>query len=219
MKMDFIAVDVETANQGLSSICQIGLASFRDGRLQGQWESLINPEDYFDSINISIHGITEEDVQSAPVWSDVHSALSELLNGEISVCHTAFDRASTTRACERYGLPPFAAQWLDSARVVRRAWPVFARLGYGLSNVAAHLGIAYTPHNAAEDARCAGEVLLQAIGDTGMNATEWLTRVKHPIHPDAQKSVLRPGNPEGPLFERCLSSLVCFPYVEAMLQT
>ena len=202
--MDFIAVDVETANQALSSICQIGLASFRDGRLQGQWKSLINPEDYFDPMNISIHGITDEDVQSAPVWSEAHPTLSEVLNGEISVCHTAFDRVSTTRACERYGLPPFKARWLDSARVARRAWPAFARSGYGLSNVAAHLGIGYLPHDAAEDARCAGEVLLHAIGDTGMNAIDWLTRVAHPIDPNALKPVLRPGNPEGPLYGEVL---------------
>lgn len=204
MKMDFIAVDVETANHSLSSICQIGLASFRNGRLQGEWKSLINPEDYFDPMNISIHGITEEDVQSAPIWIDVYYALSEVLNGEISLCHTAFDRVSTTRACARYELPPFNAQWLDSARVVRRAWPVFARSGYGLSSVAAHLGIEYSAHDAGEDARCAGEVLLRAIADTGMSAMDWVARVRRPIDPRAEEPVLRLGNPEGPLYGEVL---------------
>lgn len=204
MRMDFIAVDVETANEALSSICQIGFAAFRDGRLQGQWDSLVNPEDHFSPMNVSIHGITPRDVQSAPLWSELYSAFSVLLDGEISVCHTAFDRVSTTRACERYDLPPFKAQWLDSARVARRAWPMFARSGYGLSKVAAQLGIGYVPHNAAEDARCAGEVLLHAISDTGMNAIDWLTRVRHPIDPNAEKSVLRPGNPEGALYGEVL---------------
>ena len=31
--IDFVAVDVEAANSGVCSICQIGLAAFKDGAL------------------------------------------------------------------------------------------------------------------------------------------------------------------------------------------
>lgn len=64
--MNFVAVDVETANSKLSSICQIGVAEFRNGTLTNKWQSLINPEDEFDCINVSIHGIDENAVQNAP---------------------------------------------------------------------------------------------------------------------------------------------------------
>ena len=48
---DFLVIDVETANADYSSICQIGIADYQDGELINSWESLINPNDYFNSWN------------------------------------------------------------------------------------------------------------------------------------------------------------------------
>ena len=101
MPLDFVAIDVETANADLSSICQVGVASFRDGKLHDQWKSLVNPEDEFDGINVSIHGIDEEKVRFSPIWSAVHPNVSVRLQGNIVVSHTAFDRLALFRACEK----------------------------------------------------------------------------------------------------------------------
>jgi DNA polymerase-3 subunit epsilon len=57
--MDFVAIDVETANADMASICQIGIASYSNGSLVDEWSALVEPEDFFDPINISIHGIYE----------------------------------------------------------------------------------------------------------------------------------------------------------------
>jgi DNA polymerase-3 subunit epsilon len=61
----FVALDVETANSDFSSICQIGIARFDGDRLTEEWSTLVNPEDYFDPFNVSIHGITEDMVGEA----------------------------------------------------------------------------------------------------------------------------------------------------------
>lgn len=45
--MQFVAIDVETANADMGSICQIGLARFVDGDLAEEWVTLVDPEDYF----------------------------------------------------------------------------------------------------------------------------------------------------------------------------
>lgn len=50
--MHFVALDIETANADMSSICQIGMARYVDGNLTEEWSSLIDPEDYFSPINI-----------------------------------------------------------------------------------------------------------------------------------------------------------------------
>ena len=200
--MNFVALDVETANSKLSSICQIGVAEFQNGALTNKWQSLINPEDHFDGINVAIHGIGEEAVQDAPTWADVFPIVSALLHDKVVVCHTAFDRIAVTRACERYELEWCTCRWLDSARVIRRAWKEFARSGYGLSNVAAHFGITYKQHDALEDARCAGEILLRAIAQTGLSTEQWLERVEHPI--GSNGSPERDGNAEGPLYGEVL---------------
>ena len=43
--MDFVAVDVETANADIASICQIGVVAFENGRVKESWQTLVNPED------------------------------------------------------------------------------------------------------------------------------------------------------------------------------
>ncbi|MGD0903085.1 MAG: 3'-5' exonuclease [Terracidiphilus sp.] len=179
--MDFAVIDVETANADVSSICQVGIASFRDGALADSWVSLVNPEGYFSPFNISIHGIDEYQVEDAPTWEGVFAHIASLLQGRIVVSHTPFDRLALARACERYRLYACECRWLDSARVVRRAWPQFSRSGYGLSNVAAHFGIEYKAHDALEDARCAGLLMLRAVAETGLSPEQWLVRSGQPI--------------------------------------
>jgi DNA polymerase-3 subunit epsilon len=201
--MDFVVIDVETANADLSSICQVGIASFCDGVLADSWVSLVNPEDYFSAVNVSIHGIDNYQVKDAPTWVDVLPEVSSRLRNRIVVCHTPFDRLALARACDRYSLVACECIWLDSARVVRRAWPEFSRSGYGLSNVAAHFGIEYRAHDALEDARCAGLLLLRAVDETGLSPEQWLIRVAQPIDPTGQGHK-RDGNPDGELFNEIL---------------
>jgi len=198
--MSFVVIDVETANPNFSSICQIGLVAFKNGKLHGSWESLVNPEDYFDEVNVSIHGIQEHAVRNAPKWKDVHLQLSRWLKGQIVVIHTSFDRAALTRACEKNNVLPHDCTWLDTSRVVRRAWPAFAQSGYGLANVAKHFKIEFQHHNAIEDARVAGEILLRAMAETGLSVEQWAARVNQPINPSTAESIVRDANPDGPLY-------------------
>lgn len=198
--MNFVAIDVETANPDFASICQVGVAAFRDGTLHDTWESLVDPEDYFDEMNVAVHGIDEKAVRGAPKWQIVHKLLAPWLQGNVVASHTPFDRAALARACEKNGVPPHNCTWLDTARVVRRAWPAFAQKGYGLANVTKHLNIQFQHHNAKEDARAAGEVLLRAIAETGLTVEQWLDRTAKPISPLSTARVSRPGNPDGPLY-------------------
>jgi len=199
--MDFVVVDVETANPNLASICQIGIAPFRNGVSEQPRQWLVNPQDYFDPINVSIHGIDEAAVRSAPTWPEVYASIAPFLSGGIVASHTAFDRTAVGQACENWSLEMCECRWLDTARVVRRAWPQFAKSGYGLANVAATFGIKYRAHNASEDARCAGEILMLAVEQTGLNAEQWLGRVCQPIHPAEE---IPDANPEGPLYGEVL---------------
>jgi DNA polymerase-3 subunit epsilon len=171
--------------------------------LADAWVSLVNPKDYFSPVNISIHGIDESQVEGAPTWEETFSEVASRLQGRIVVSHTPFDRLALARACVRYGLSECECTWLDSARVVRRAWPEFSRSGYGLSNVAACFGIDYRAHDALEDARCAGLLLLRAVAETGLSTEQWLTRVTQPIDPAGQLH-RRDGNPDGELFGEIL---------------
>ncbi len=198
--MNFVVIDVETANPDFASICQVGIAAFRDGTLYDTWESLVDPEDYFDDMNVAVHGIDERAVLGAPKWQKVHELLAPWLQGQVVASHTPFDRVALSRTCEKNGLLPYNCIWLDTARVVRRAWPAFAQKGYGLANVTKHLNIQFQHHDAKEDARAAGEVLLRAIAESGLTVEQWLDRTTKPINPLSTAPISRLGNPDGPLF-------------------
>ena len=205
--MEFVAIDVETANADMSSICQIGLVLFRNGQLVEEWKTYIDPEDYFDGINVSIHGIDDETVKGAPVMSVVSGEIYRFLDDHVSVCHTHFDRVAVQQAFEKYKLRPPRCRWLDSARVARRTWADFAQRGYGLGNICAFLGYDFTPHDALEDAKAAARILNAAIEKTGLDIEGWLSRVKQPIDPSGAgfgHALKRDGNPEGPLYGEVL---------------
>ena len=161
--MRFIAIDLETANPRMSSICQIGIVTFEDGREVDAEAILVNPHDYFDPYNVAIHGINAEHVSSAPAFFEIHSKLCELTSGQIVACHTHFDRVALAQACGKHSLDPLPCNWLDTARVARRAFSQFSRSGYGLANLAKHFGITFKHHDALHDARTAGLILLKAI--------------------------------------------------------
>lgn len=201
--MDFVVIDVETANPNMASICQLGVAIFADGRFQESWSSLVHPQEYFDSYNVAIHGITEAMVETAPGWAEVHERLRSNFSNQILASHTPFDRTAIQRACHKHSTSPFECRWLDTSRVVRRTWPAFSKSGYGLANVASHFGIVFKHHDAEEDARAAGEILLRAIKETGSSAHDWCTLSLRPS-PSIAASEAREANPEGPLHGNCV---------------
>ncbi|MFH2101900.1 MAG: BRCT domain-containing protein [Chloroflexota bacterium] len=94
---------------------------------------------------------------------------------------------------------PIECIWLDTARVSRRAWTQFAYQGYGLASIAGELGIKFRHHDALEDARAAGEILVRAVRDTGINVQDWLARVNQPIFGANGYKITRDGAPDGPL--------------------
>jgi DNA polymerase-3 subunit epsilon len=197
--MDFVAIDVETANADFASICQIGIVTFENGSVKESWQSLVNPEDCFDDFHTSIHGIDQRAVKGAPTFPLIYGTVRKLLADVVVASHTPFDQVAVARVMAKYDLETFDCVWLDTARVARCAWPELSQRGYRLANVARKLGISFVAHNAEEDARAAGEILAYAMKETGMAIGEWLDRVRKPINPSGA-SITADGNPEGHLY-------------------
>lgn len=203
----FTAIDVETANADMASICQIGIVKYENGSLIDEWSSYIDPEDFFDGINIAIHGIDEDLIQGAPTYPQVFEVLRAYLDGSVTVCHTHFDRVATQRACQRYGMPVPEAKWLDSARIARRTWDECCDRGYGLYDVCRLLGYDFKHHDALEDARAAAYIVTAAIAETGLDLEAWFKRVQQPIDPSSVGSgaaLKREGNPDGEFYGEVL---------------
>ncbi|MGO3931803.1 exonuclease domain-containing protein [Rhodopseudomonas pseudopalustris] len=172
---DFIALDVETANADFGSICSIGLVHFRAGEVFKSLTILVDPEDDFDPVNIGIHGIRPEDVAGKPTMARVFPVISTALQDTAIVHHSPFDRTALARAAGKYGTGGLPCTWLDSLQVARRTWTGLRDDGgYGLANLARAFGIHFKHHDAAEDARAAGLVLLRAISEGGVTLQQWV---------------------------------------------
>lgn len=194
--MEFVSLDVETANPDISSICQVGIAVFKNGQLKDTWCSLVNPVDYFDPWNTRIHRITSEMITGAPYFKDVLPIIERLAADRPVVHHGPFDRIAISRAAAKCGMNTPEINWLDSCRVARKAWEKYSKGGFGLKNLACEFGITFRHHDALEDAICAGKVVVKAIDDTGISVDEWINISKQP---SGLGKISINGNPEGHL--------------------
>jgi DNA polymerase-3 subunit epsilon len=175
---DFVVIDVETACSRVSSICQVGIVGFRDGREIFEYETLIDPRDEFHAFNTQIHGIAEHHVAGKPTFADVHGVVHGHLSGRTTVAHSYFDKGALAAACRIHDRPVIDTVWLDSVRVAQRAWPDLASHRLGL--LAQYLGITHKHHDALSDARAAGWVIVKAIDHTGIALDEWLAPPRKP---------------------------------------
>lgn len=173
--LTFNVIDVETANADPSSICQIGIVCMRAGEIEDSLSIFVNPEVQFNSFNVNLHGIDQYSVRHSKTLPQIQAMLRGILEGNVLVSHTLFDRVALDRAMVKYGFDTIRTTWLDSAMIARRAWPEKYRLrGWSLARIAGDLGIEFRHHDAVEDARAAGQIVLHACRHTGLGLEEWL---------------------------------------------
>jgi DNA polymerase-3 subunit epsilon len=207
--MNFTAIDVETANCDCSSICQIGIVKIENNEIVDKWSTYINPEDYFDSFNTSINGISESNVKNAPTFKEIYKELNKRISNQILIHHTSFDKTSINRSCEKYKLNLIETNWVDSAKIVKRTWEDFSKSGYGLANVADFLNIDFKHHDALEDAMAAAKITCNACEKSQIMVEEWYNRQHFTIdrcfgrqsaYSKTATTIHLDGNPEGFLY-------------------
>lgn len=196
---EFLALDVETANADYSSICQIGIVHFLNGKIQSEWSTLVNPNTYFDPYNVGIHGIDASLVENAPTFASIYPELRRRMTGQIILHHGHFDRTAFYRVYEESELEEIDARWLNNQRVVRRVWNEFSQSGYGLANLATYFGLPLDHHNAVSDAKVAGQIFLTAQAKTGTSSEDWLTNINARISPITASANIA-VNANGPFF-------------------
>ena len=177
--MKFVAIDVETANPFQGSICSIGMVKYENGSIVDELYTLIDPEDYFHSINVSIHGIDETDVEGSPSFKKFKDDFEKFIQGHVCLHHGHFDKTAIRKVHERLNLPEPELVWLDTCRVAQHLWKEMKN--HKLNSICEHFGIGLQHHNALEDARACGEIMLRAIAETNIGIDEWLVQVKKPI--------------------------------------
>ncbi|WP_283152453.1 3'-5' exonuclease [Guptibacillus hwajinpoensis] len=185
--MNFVALDFETANSQRGSVCSIGLVEYENGELIREYYRLVKPkQNYFAGINISIHGITEEDVADAPefdvLWKE---EIRELVEGKFLIAHNAqFDMSVLRAVLDQYNLPYPMLAYNCTVNLSKKTWTLPR---YKLNVVSDYLGIDLDHHHALDDARASALIFLKAAET--LNAS------------DVNELVERTGTANGVLFD------------------
>ena len=153
----WVALDFETANEQRASVCAVGVATVSGGRVVDRRSWLVRPPELrFNGINVSIHGITAEDVLEAPEFDQVWPELAPILQSGTVIAHNAgFDMSVLRHTLEDYGPPSPPIRYLCTVTLSRLAWPSLPN--HKLDTVSSHLGLSLNHHDAEDDAvACAG---------------------------------------------------------------
>lgn len=157
---DFVAFDVETANDDWGSICQIGLVRYENGVEVDSVSWFCTPPEplnFFEPANIAIHGITAEQVAGEPAFAEVLPKMVDFVSDLPLVAHNAqFDFTAISRACAAAGIEAPVFNFGCSLALSRSSRLKFHN--HRLPTVAQVLGVELRKHHdATEDARaCAG---------------------------------------------------------------
>ena len=149
IRMDFIAIDFETANHNRSSACQIGLAKVINDKIVETKCFYIKPTpNYYEPINVRIHGITQDLTDNAPTFEALwHNELSHYFDGYELVAHNASFEISVFNA-----IKPFfefeVPQIYDTLKFSRAFCPEL--LNFRLDSVCDFFNIPLDKHHDAE---------------------------------------------------------------------
>ena len=162
---DFAAIDFETANSQMSSVCSVGVIIVKEGKIVEEIYRLIHPApNYYSPMNVRVHGLTKKDTDSADyfpeVWAEIHSKIE----GLPLVAHfSRFDEGCLKAAHYRYELDypnyKFYCTCTASRRFFGRQLP-----NHKLNTVAAAVGFDLKHHHhALDDARAAAAIALAIL--------------------------------------------------------
>ncbi len=160
--MDFIAIDFETANWHKDSACAVGIVSVRDGKIEEEYYTLIQPPyNEYNYHNTRVHGITAADTEDAPTFDLVYPKIKELLQGRKIVAHNeSFDRNILYHTMDTYDLNydelDLGSRWECTVKIFRKKgqYPV------NLAACCQRYDISLDHHNALSDALACAKLYL-----------------------------------------------------------
>ena len=158
MKGNFLAIDFETANYSRDSACSIGIVRVEKNKIVHKAVHLIRPPSR-DFIFTYIHGITWNDVKSAPTFKEVWKNIKSYFEGiDFLAAHNAgFDSGVLKACCSTHGIIPPDTPFKCSMALARKIWNLRPTK---LSDVCNHLAIELNHHEALSDAHACAQIIM-----------------------------------------------------------
>jgi DNA polymerase-3 subunit epsilon len=150
---------------------------YLDGKATDTFYSLIRPPSLYIRPDFTeIHGLTVDDVKDAPTFADIWDCGVKPFIGSLPLAaHNArFDMDVLWAVLEWYELEIPSLPYFCTCSLARHTWPGLE--SYSLTALAKRFGIVYNAHNALDDARTCGKlVLMSAEKFNGANIAELLS--------------------------------------------
>lgn len=190
-EVTFVVVDLETtgARSSGSAITEIGAVKVRGGQELGHFQTLVRPHEPIPPNIVSLTGITNAMVASAPTIEACFAAFMEFAGfdrGHVLVAHNAgfdvsFLKAAASQLDYRWPRPMV----VDTLWLARRVVTKTEARNYKLATLAALFGARTSPtHRALDDARATVDVLhalLERVGPLGITHAEDLASITAPV--------------------------------------
>ena len=167
---DFVAIDFETANRNLCSVCSVGIVIVQNGEIVDTFYSLIQPEpNYYSYFCQRVHGLSNTDTDSADIFPDVWHEIEKLVYNYfpsdadvIFVAHNArFDESCLKSVFKVYQMTYPDYIFLDTLKWSRRYFKKTLP-NHQLQTVAAACGFDLVHHhNALSDAEACAAIALK----------------------------------------------------------
>lgn len=175
-----IALDFETANMSLASVCAVGLAWLDEstGEVTRRAGSLVHPPkgaDWFSPGCVRIHGIHARDVAGAPEWPEVWARIRTHLSGTTVLAHNAvFDISVLRSICQTYSCALPESRYLCTCKIARKVWPEL--INHRLNTVCDAFGWHFPHHHAQADAEACARIYSRAIDITGCRSPDAMAK-------------------------------------------
>lgn len=156
----FAVVDVETTGGYSDShrVIEVGIAISDGEQIIERYNQLVNPERNIPRHITQLTGISNEDVEDSPTFSEIASQVYDMVQGQIFIAHNVnFDYSFIRQELDRAGYK-WQAKRGCTVRLSRKILPGLK--SYSLSNLSEHLEITNpNPHRALADAETAADIL------------------------------------------------------------
>lgn len=172
-----VAIDFETANRRRSSACSIGLAWFENGKIVQSEHHFIKPTpNYFEPINVKIHGITKSDTDNALTFDELWKTIWPKIKGRTIVAHNAsFDMSVLRKTFQAYNMDLPELTYACSYLLSKYVYPNL--VNYQLPTVCNHIEYDFHGHHNAEaDAIACINVIQHIIDDEKCSSFEELKK-------------------------------------------
>lgn len=156
----YAIVDIETTGGFAAQNCitEIAIVLFNGVEIEGQYQTLINPERPIQKYVQSMTGITDAMVAVAPKFEEVAANIFNLLNNRVFVAHNVnFDYAFVKQHLKVAGFEIDLPK-VCTIKMSRKLFPGLVK--YGLGSICKHFNIDNTArHRAFGDAKATTELL------------------------------------------------------------